>query len=197
MQVISVYVVVKRVVPDPEKASMLWPLEALTITEHTGLTRKVTFLSLLPSQPELCFQIPFISFSLTGRDRRAALKRSLQNWCPAAFCTFTAFILGGMVLPGSSGDRVDPGANSPGCGRAEGCEQVTKQLRLVCSCCVLGLSPFFPITASQRGMHALGHHAMVMQPFSLTHITDPSLFLLKARKKNTKKGSKNRIESIM
>lgn len=121
-----VYVVVKRVVPDPEKASMLWPLEALTITEHTGLTRKVTFLSLFPSQPELCFQIPFISFSLTGRDRRAALERSLQNWCPAAFCTFTAFIFGGMVLSGSSGDRVDPGADSPGCGRAEGCEQVTK-----------------------------------------------------------------------
>lgn len=101
------YVEASTVVPDPEKSSMLWPLEVLPITEHTGLIRKATFLSLFPSQPELHFQIPFISSSLTGRDRIAALKRSLQNWCPAAYCTSPVFIFGGMVLSGSTGDRAD------------------------------------------------------------------------------------------
>lgn len=126
IQVISVYVEVSRVVPDPEKSSMLWPLEVLPITERTGLIRKATFLSLFPSQPELHFQIPFISFSLTGRDRRAALKRSLQNWCPAACCTLTSFTFGGMVLSGSTGHRVDFRCQFTWWRRAEGCEEVTK-----------------------------------------------------------------------
>lgn len=33
-----------------------------------------------------CFQIPSTSFSLTRKDKRAAHKRSLGKWCPAAYC---------------------------------------------------------------------------------------------------------------
>lgn len=151
------YVEVSRAAPDPEKSSMHWPLAVLPITEHTSLIRKATFVSLFPSQPGLHFQIPFVSLSLTGRDRRAALKRSLQNWCPAAYCTFTAFIFGGMALSGSTGDRVDFRCQFSWAWESWRLWARHKEPRLVCLCCVPGLSLFFPISASQWGIHALGH----------------------------------------
>jgi len=51
------------------------------------------------------------------------------------------------------------------------------------------LCPFFPITTNKYGIYALGHHNMVMQPFSLAQ-PDPSLLLLKAREKNMRKAIK-------
>lgn len=85
-----------------------------------------------------CFQIPFISFSLTGKDKRAALKRSPWKWCPAAYHKIhTCHQAAGNIKAVTEHSHcfhfwwkavalatvLTSGACSPGCRSAEGCEQ--------------------------------------------------------------------------
>lgn len=75
------------------------------------------------------------------------------------------------------------GANSAGLGRAGGCEQGTRNPGLFVYVVFLGcLSSSPSVPASEAFMLWA-----IVTAFSLTHTTDPSLFLLKATNKNMRK----------
>lgn len=158
-----------------------------------------------------CFQIPFTSFSLTRKDKRTALKRSLGKWCPAAYCKLPVHhqtagniknhhiaqsVLSSLVERMKCfhlwwkavvlATVLTSGAYSPGCRTSEGCEQSTVLLKRVYAV----LQSCLPFSHHcQLAMHACpgpSRYGCTAHSPQLRWQSDPTLLLSNAGKKNTR-----------